>query len=54
MPGNIIEINRDEHLKWYIVDSKMGDLIDYLDIHGYREIATTEEKTVDIPQSKEE
>lgn len=54
MPGNTIEINRAEDLKWYVGDSKMEDLIKYLDTHGYRETTTSEEKTVNVPQGKKE
>ena len=36
MPGNIIQINSAEELEWYVGDSKMDDLIKYLDEIGFR------------------
>lgn len=30
MPGNIIQLNRAKELEWYVGDSKMKDLIEYL------------------------
>jgi hypothetical protein len=35
MPGNIIQINRAEELEWYVGDSKMEDLIEYLKKIGF-------------------
>jgi len=35
MPGNIVQINRAEELEWYIGDSKMKDLIEYLNKIGF-------------------
>ena len=35
MPGNIIQINKAEELKWYVGDSKMADLIEYLNRIGF-------------------
>ena len=35
MPGNIIQINRAEELEWYVGDSKMEDLIEYLNGIGF-------------------
>jgi hypothetical protein len=37
MPGNIIRINDSSLLEWYIGDSKMDNLINYLDKNGHRE-----------------
>ena len=36
MPGNIIQINSSKELEWYVGDSKMEDLINYLDEVGFR------------------
>lgn len=36
MPGNIIQINSAKELEWYVGDSKMEDLINYLDEIGFR------------------
>ncbi len=36
MPSNIIQINRTKELEWYVGDSKMEDLITYLDEIGFR------------------
>lgn len=36
MPGNTIQINNYKPLTWYIGDSKMEDLIQWLDKHGFR------------------
>ena len=35
MPGNIIQINKAEELEWYVGDSKMEDLIAYLNKIGF-------------------
>ena len=35
MPGNIVQINRAEELEWYVGDSKMEDLIEYLNEIGF-------------------
>lgn len=35
MPGNIIQINRAKELEWYVGDSKMEDLIKYLNEIGF-------------------
>ena len=37
MPGNIIKINNADELEWYVGDTKMEDLIEYLDKIGFRE-----------------
>jgi len=42
MPGNIVQINRSKELEWYVGDSKMDDLIIYLDEIGFR---TSEDDT---------
>ena len=42
MPGNIIQINSTKELEWYVGDSKMDDLINYLDEIGFR---TSEDTT---------
>jgi len=36
MPSNIIQINHAEELGWYVGDSKMDDLINFLDDIGFR------------------
>ena len=41
MPGNIIKINKhtvliNNYLKWYVGDSKMWELIDYLNRIGVK------------------
>lgn len=35
MPGNIIQINRAKELEWYVGDSQMEDLIEYLNKIGF-------------------
>lgn len=37
MPGNIIRINNSDNLEWYIGDSRMEDLIAFLDLIGFKE-----------------
>lgn len=37
MPGNTITINNSKKLEWYVGDSKMDKLIEYLDDVGIRE-----------------
>lgn len=37
MPGNIVKINNSDELEWYVGDSKMKSLIEFLDKIGYRE-----------------
>lgn len=41
MPGNIVQINHSKKLEWYVGDSKMDKLIEYLDKIGFR---TSKEK----------
>ena len=36
MPSNIIQINHTKELERYVGDSKMDDLINYLDRIGFR------------------
>lgn len=36
MPGNIIRINNSSELDWYVGDSKMDELIDWLDENGVK------------------
>ena len=36
MPGNIININSTEELEWYVGDSRMEELINFLDEIGFR------------------
>lgn len=36
MPSNIIKINSAKELEWYVSDSKMDDLLKYLDEIGHR------------------
>ena len=36
MPGNIVRINNDDELEWYVGDSKMEKLIILLDELGWR------------------
>ena len=43
MPGNIIQINRAKELEWYVGDSKMEDLIEYLNKIGS---PTSEDDTI--------
>lgn len=43
MPGNVIQINNAKELEWYVGDSRMEDLIVYLDEIGFR---TNEEDTI--------
>jgi hypothetical protein len=35
MPGNVIQINDSSRLTWYVGDSKMEDLIQFLDQIGF-------------------
>lgn len=35
MPGNIIKVN--DWKQWYVGDSKMEELLDWLDKNGYKE-----------------
>lgn len=42
MPSNTIKINFSDELSWYVGDSKMDDLISYLDEIGYRESGESE------------
>ena len=37
MPGNIVRINNNDELEWYVGDSKMGELIKYLNKVGCRQ-----------------
>jgi len=37
MPGNTIVINNSKELSWYVGDSRMEELIKYLDEIGERE-----------------
>jgi len=37
MPSNIIQINFSDELSWQVGDSKMDDLIAYLNEIGYKE-----------------
>jgi len=37
MPGNIIKINNNDELKWYVGDSKMEELIKFLNKIGFKE-----------------
>lgn len=37
MPGNTIKINSSGTLEWYIGDSKMEELIEWLNINGVKE-----------------
>jgi len=43
MPSNLIEINRAKELSWYIGDSQMDKLIEYLDKIGFRTTDKEEE-----------
>ncbi len=36
MPGNIVQVNNSDELRWYVGDSKMDNLIDELDKVGFR------------------
>ena len=36
MPGNMVQFNHTKELEWYVGDSKMDALIDYLDEAGFR------------------
>ena len=36
MPSNIVQINHAEELEWYVGDSRMEDLISYLEDIGFR------------------
>jgi len=43
MPGNTIKINNEDKLEWYIGDSKINELTDWLDKNGIKT------KDVDLP-----
>lgn len=43
MPGNTVKINKSKEFEWYVGDSKMEELIKYLD-----KIGTKEEKADDL------
>lgn len=50
MPGNIIIINGVA--EYYIGDSKMDELIKFLDEHGIKEPNLSEEVKKDVPEVK--
>lgn len=37
MPGNTIKINNSDKLEWYVGDSKMPELIKYLEKNGIKQ-----------------
>ena len=37
MPGNIVVINDSKDLEWYVGDSRMKELIQWLNEHGLKE-----------------
>ena len=41
MPGNIVKINNYEPLSWYVGDSKMDELIKWLNKNGVRDKMTS-------------
>ena len=43
MPGNIVQINGAEELEWYVGDSRMEELVEYLNRIGF---PTGEEDTI--------
>ena len=51
MPGNTIKINNDDDLEWYVGDSKMDSLLEYLNKFG---VKTEQSNVVDFlpPKSK--
>ena len=50
MPGNIVQINSAKELEWYVGDSKMPELIDYLNEIGF--LASEDDTTSsDVPSS---
>lgn len=42
MPGNIVTINSSKSLEWYVGDSKMEELISWLNENGIKEKAKEE------------
>ena len=44
MPGNTVKINDYDELTWYVGDSKIEEVIQFLDKHGFRETTTEAEK----------
>jgi len=36
MPGNTVKINKSDDMNWYVGDSKMPGLLDYLKEHGFK------------------
>ena len=44
MPGNVVTINSSKNLEWYVGDSKMEELISWLNENGIKEKAKEEVK----------
>jgi len=44
MPGNIVKINSSEELAWYVGDSKMEELIKFLNEIGVGKTSEEEKK----------
>ena len=57
MPGNTIKINKRADLEWYVGDSKMDDLIEWLDKNGEKcevcESKVCESKVIDFEDAVE-
>ena len=51
MPGNLIIINGS--MEWYVGDSMVDELIDYLDKIGHREIGVRDPFPKPIPHDKD-
>lgn len=51
MPGNTVRINNSEELNWYVGDSKMDELIAYLDEVGFRENDENEQAVAKVGQT---
>lgn len=37
MPGNLVQINDSKELMWYVGDSQIDELIEWLNVHGLKE-----------------
>lgn len=52
MPGNLVVINGSKDLTWYVGDSKINELIEFLHIVGFQQ--QSDEPTNNKNLSKEE
>jgi len=52
MPGSIVRINDYDGLEWYVGDSKMEELIAFLDRIGYKEKRDADQDFIDLTRKK--